>query len=739
VADEHADPAKTSNTIMNADLCPSCGESKNPINARVAHVRLGLDEAPEPIVCKCRPDNEIMSGIMRKLAVVHELTNSTSVAEVSRSVTGSVNPAIIVSMSQIPSVEVELRFSSFMSELMYGSMTAGVFGNVTPVVIDEMGCSWWSGPMTNKITKLRMRSNGELTAKMPMYVGEIMPGIKLSVSYEFDFEGKIVRPEYVSKMTEQAIGTTIRSVNVKLISRRYVCEDTISFSSEVEFDPGVSHSQIRMIASTMLNTVGSDYSLKRYIEPMYMSEARHSDHDVVDVADLAPHKGTIMIKADGMKVYVFCYPNGYVVTFSDPNLTVISYVIAHSYKYLVEISNKPDILVAEMMGDGSLIYIDTLALSGSAVSDLRMYKNKPTTVFEKPHMIVRRRWNSAGSMPKTPFSSVHSDGIVCVTESRTLRLKKPTIDLVLSNGVLSMSHVGSRIPVALGSPFMSEGSIYEFDVDRSDTPSEVVICNPTKRLIKRMPNNSDIIRRAFMSVSSNVDMSTTLYDITNASFKMRARTYEMAQANVTTTRKVIVTFGAGRFQELVKMKTSEFSYIAIDPKIDISSLSRRASRLRIVPYDVNMSMSKQVAAITNSPGNLLHFRGTSESFIMMRDVISTMSTMGIPAVFSFSISYHCRVINMLRDAGVSTFGCGFVHDNMPVSGVKSLPVSMNVIRNRGGVSLVRSIFGKSTYVEPILLGSSVPGLHSIQNALPDLWSTVDSSTIQIMSRAVIMY
>ena len=60
--------------------------------------------------------------------------------------------------------------------------------------------------------------------KMPMYVGEIMPGIKISVSYEFEFEGEITRPGYVSMI--------------------YVCEDAVSFSCEVESENGVTHGEV---------------------------------------------------------------------------------------------------------------------------------------------------------------------------------------------------------------------------------------------------------------------------------------------------------------------------------------------------------------------------------------------------------------------------------------------------------------------------------------------------------------
>jgi hypothetical protein len=89
---------------------------------------------------------------------------------------------------------------------------------------------------------------------------------------------------------------------------------------------------------------------------------------------------------------------------------------------------------------------------------------------------------------------------------------------------------------------------------------------------------------------------------------------------------------------------------------------------------------KQVQAISNTSGVLLYYKGTSESFITMRDVVTKMSEMKIPAVFSFSISYHIRVLNTLSMSGVSTFGCGYMHERVPVAGVRSGPMSMEVVK-----------------------------------------------------------
>ena len=738
---------ETNMSNKNVMRCPNCGRSKDPSKPDFMHVRLGLDEAPEPLLCRCKPDNEIISGIMMKNDRMKKYVSGNGKLIGSKIGNVQINPVAVTNMSPNPETEVEARFTPCVSRKMYEMMEEGMFGHATADTIGEMGCSWWTGSNTNRIAKLRMRSNGEKVAKIVMYTCQIMPGIIIAVSYEFEFRGEIVRPEYNTMMDELRIMTSISGTSVTIIARRYNCEDVISYSSEIEFRNGVRYTEIRKVLNTVLMTVGSEDVLAprtridKFIAQMHLDESRHADHDVVDIKDLSAYKGTNMLKADGMKVYVFCYVNGYIITLTDSELTILEYAISLRSKPLFEITDTPDILVAEMMKDGTLVYIDTLALDGNPCDRTRRYSKRPMTRCEIPPMIIRKSWDKFSEMPRNPISSMEHDGIVCVTEFRTVRLKKPTIDLLYKNGFLHMVENRKMIRVAPGHKKMIENSVYEMDVNRSTNPNQVVLTDPTRRLIKRMPNNSDIIKRAFMSVSTDLQMDTILYDITNMSFKMRARTYELAQstASGSGSRKVIVIFGAGRFQEINEMRTKDFSYIAIDPEIDIETLSRRAKRLTITPYDETASFSRQVMTITNRPGRVLFYRGRSENFIVNADVISGMSRMGIPAIFSFSISYHIRVINTLVDSGVNVYGCGFVHDNMPRVGIKNGPVSMKVVENANKVASVESRFGKSVWLEPILFVNSVPGLHSVRKSFEEVWSSVDSSTYEIMSRAVIMY
>ncbi|KAI9048018.1 hypothetical protein LZ554_007816 [Drepanopeziza brunnea f. sp. 'monogermtubi'] len=162
-------------------------------------------------------------------------------------------------------------------------------------------------------------------------------------------------------------------------------------------------------------------------------------------------------------------------------------------------------------------------------------------------MIIRKSWPEYSVMPKNPVSSLPSDGVVCVTEFRTLKLKEPTVDLICKDGLLNMSYDGRMVPVAVACAAIKQDTVYELSVCPSDDDSTVVLSKEVSRTVKKRPNQSDIVKRAFISVSTNVSNSTVLYDITSMSFKMRNKVYEDAQSFSTSTRKVIVIFDAGRF------------------------------------------------------------------------------------------------------------------------------------------------------------------------------------------------
>jgi hypothetical protein len=86
------------------------------------------------------------------------------------------------------------------------------------------------------------------------------------------------------------------------------------------------------------------------------------------------------------------------------------------------------------------------------------------------------------------------------------------------------------------------------------------------------------------------------------------------------------------------MMSEGFSYIAIDPNIDLSLLSTKAKSYKLVQYDFNKICSMQVTSIARA--TVLWCKSKSEDFVRMTMPIMVMNSIGMPAVFSFGISYH---------------------------------------------------------------------------------------------------
>jgi len=724
---------------VNVDICRTCGESKTVDGARFEHVRLGLDEAPEPVVCRCKEPAEVEYGIRTRIMDASRVINIDTTKNMTQIGHQDINAVRVTSVDANASLEVELRMNPVMSESMFVLMKSGMFGPIVSKEIEEVGCSWWIGAPINKNSKVRMRSNKEKVIKIPMQVYQVAPGMKLAISDEYTFTGTILRPDYYVQMEEMSTCMMIVGVSVTLIARKYTVEETSSYAAEVELGSGITHMDLRMVMSWVVNAIGSTRMMANEVDNEYMSSVRSTDHAVVDVSDMNTRKGTFMHKVDGMKVYIFCYTFGYVITMTDRNLTVISCSFTEANQPLLEMTRTPDVMIAEMMMDGSLVYIDTLARDEEILPSSRQYSKRPDSLYQYPVMIYRDSWDTMTETKRGSYSTLPRDGVVCVTTFRTLRLKEPTVDLRYIDGYLHSIDNSNLVPIAKGCRDMNNRMIYEMKVSRGSDQNEVVLTNPVARVSKVAPNNMDIVRRAFASVSKNINMATSLFDITAMSFSMRSRVYEMAQASASTTRKVIVIFGCGRLQEWRLMRPSNFSYIAIDPEIDVTRFSSNMNRVRVLPYDMNASFATNVISISKSAGNVLYCKCRSEDFMMRTSAIQFMSANNIPAVFSFSISYHIKLINTLTSSDIPCFGCGFAHDGMSSDTVGAAPVTMKRRKARQGYEEeVIASFGKSVYVEPFLSLRSVRGLRLMKEVLKDVWMNVDLNTIDIMRRAVIM-
>jgi hypothetical protein len=109
--------------------CLSCGMSKDPSRPDFAHVRLGLDEAPEPQLCKCKSDIEIMDGMALRYGRVQKYIGTSTRTSITKIGSVNLNAAVVRYMSRNLSVEVEARFTSYIATRMHACMSRGMFGD----------------------------------------------------------------------------------------------------------------------------------------------------------------------------------------------------------------------------------------------------------------------------------------------------------------------------------------------------------------------------------------------------------------------------------------------------------------------------------------------------------------------------------------------------------------------------------------------------------------------------------
>lgn len=650
----------------------------------------------------------------------------------------NVDAALIDSMSSTSVRQVEVRLSEPLSQVMFEKMENGLFGDTITSMIREIGCICWTGPETNLNAKVRKRSNGEAVIKVTRSAFSIAPGHVLAMSDEYSFTGRIMYPQHDVDMIEIRTKTLVRNQIVNIIARRYMTGNRITYACEFEVTGRITNSILRSVLKLATCSIGIPSSMRNYIDSEYLMLVEKQDHIVVDIPDPEGYAGVFMAKADGVKVFVMCYSFGYIISNANPDMTTISCVVDVSHETLPELSMTPTIIVAEMMIDGSLVYIDTIGVMKN-VEPAAVARMTATSITEKrPFMIYRTKWQSMPTDTQLELEPMPNDGVVIVNESMTMRLKQPTIDLMYLDQKLNTIDNGALISIADGHEKMIDRTLYEMDVIKVGEHDNVLLINPRQRVMKKIPNSMDLVERAIAATVKSANINSILLDVTAMSFAIWERVYMMAQTRAPANRKVIVIFSAGRFQEWKEMMHNNFSYIAIDPDVDVEILHKRIKKFKIRQYDFKQSFNTPVLSISKQTSTVIWAKCKSEEFLRLAMPTKTMSSLGIPAVFSFSISYHTSIINMLATDGISTFGCGFVHDNMDKI-VGKEPVTMK-IQNSSSMAMpcVMSKFGRSVWKEPILKMSSVGGLVKFESAMPGAWKRVNGNTIDIMSRAVIM-
>jgi hypothetical protein len=215
-------------------------------------------------------------------------------------------------------------------------------------------------------------------------------------------------------------------------------------------------------------------------------------------------------------------------------------MVTTTNRSLAEITRTPDVIVAEMMMDGSMIFIAVLAVNGSTRLSWDTRKRASVLMMERLDMIMRTIWDRMPTRTELILEPTPSDGVVLLNAFRTMRLKGPTVDLMCSDGKLCTIEDGVLVPAADAHESMEEGAVYEMSVIKPSETSKITLVKPTMRPLKVVPNSIDVVKRAIATATKDPTMNAVLLDITSMSFAMRERVYTMAQARASPSRKVIV-------------------------------------------------------------------------------------------------------------------------------------------------------------------------------------------------------
>ncbi|KAK1827747.1 hypothetical protein QBC39DRAFT_333876 [Podospora conica] len=240
--------------MANDHICKLCGLSKDPKKAKYVHTRLGLDEAPELALCKCKLVNQTIRSIKDRISTLkfdEKTFDTENTTDANDKV--PINPVDIKRV--IPKHYTEIE-----------AMENGFFGDTKIKNIKEIGCTKWTNKPFNVLSKIRTTTGEGSVIKIPLFDVTFMPGIVLTISNEYKFVGKINKPHYSAHIVELSVKTVVDGIEFTINSRQYNEDDKVTYASEIEFTGKPTYPNIVYVVSI----------------------AKCADHDVLDVSDSGP-------------------------------------------------------------------------------------------------------------------------------------------------------------------------------------------------------------------------------------------------------------------------------------------------------------------------------------------------------------------------------------------------------------------------------------------------------------------
>jgi len=644
--------------------CPTCGK---PYEAELRQLRLGADEPAVEIKCMCDSSVE-MTQFVCSVAFADVTVGSSASDTASSSNTLSIATSSLIEIGGAREEEQEIRFDPRLSKLLYNTVSTtprerGECGTPVSVFVDG----------SIQSARLRIRNDEYPTAKYTTSRTPVCPGMTLCRSVEMFPDLCDLTPSCPIAHTSQWYRLVVKSKVVSLPEWRLRCDYYPlegRYSSELEFLGSriVSEATVQEALVWLHSSYGHVKELSRYVPPQLVQSCKLSTLSVIDV--ILPPDGDMVFRAkvDGESAWAVDCGYMWYICRPNPNLDVISWTRS---SVLLEFGSDISIVRVEHMSDGSLVYIDVLAMGSKALPVPRPYIPAYASIEplrSKPRVIVRPDFDTREEAEASRSSSkLPTDGVLAIDRLSSLayRIKKPIVDLMRSNR--SMSYIGHKSSMPTFPPIRGTrvGRIYECTLFNDGGKPAIESYIP--RSDKPRPNRSDVVVSAANRVLGiNDDCNVIASKIVSFSFSAREYVYYTA-GNSLITGSLVIDVGSGRMQSIAYMEQSSQCYFLCDPVIDVSRLRNK----RGITDATRMSYSSIISLMKKmNQGRVKYaiYKDTISSLVEKQHVMQYILNNCIPLTYCFSLSYTHQVFLAMASKGATQVGCVYLYDLVGADG-----------------------------------------------------------------------
>lgn len=712
---------------VSADLeCSLCGRSKA---GRRVYRSLGADEAFLIEKCECPSLLVISSWIDESFMLASDVCppSGEPASASSESVCLSEADHVRVSASNCDKVstEVELRLAGRLSRLLFASSSSW-----ESVTWTELGKPCMMDIDSRHISgRLRQRSHeGDAEAKATLVSVQICPG----VLYCESIEAKVSAGKSGGRVCSSSQSYRVRVVERTKQLGDWLCRARLyhpdnQFSCEFEWRPSDGCNSSTPADDDILGVIGLLHTycacprsmtqvLRRSVTDLLRQVARPTR----DVRKPPASDNVYRVKIDGEHTWLI---DGGCLWYSCRNNSALTVTGFHVKSYVARLCEVPDVIRAEQLTDGRLVFIDVLAANGSVVPVTNAHDSSMSLLFrsirEPPSLIIREDFSTITEAQLSRLTcGLPSDGIIVIDKasSLTFRIKQPTVDLMADNGWL-VSRPASRLGGRVNQPSMHKffpaesgminGRIYECKL-ALDSTGCAMIESFSQRCDKEVPNFYEIVRDclAILSSTDSEDLSLTSR-VSNFSFVIRDAVYQSA-LNSRCRGKLVIDIGSGRLQSAsIFSMHSDDAFFMCDPQLVIPR-----SRQDVQFYDVTNSDAGQLleclTLMQRGKIKRVLYRKSAEELFSNAEVYDYVRVQRVPLVYSFSLSHLVPLYRRLFSDGFSQIGCCYVYDKADQDGTVFClsGAKMSLAAGDGRLGVMK-LPGKEPIVEPAVTLSDV--------------------------------